>query len=251
MAVTHGNSTDAIDVTWEGQLSVATTTYLQIWNRTQGRWDVMASNTAPTPTPTSPLHPQRRTSPRTTAPTNEYRIRVVTATTTRATTLKTDMFGNHSGSIAISSSANQTFALNYPTTTISEITVTEGGTPVITSANDIRIKIATTTVRMLFDTTDTTATFGGSASGKVSQTVSYAQGGSSLVIDVTSNFSASDTLTISGLSFAQFSGTNTASVALGVYTDGSGDIVANETDDKTVTITGSLTMANHTGGTSE
>jgi hypothetical protein len=99
---------------------------------------------------------------------------------------------------------------------------------------------------MKWDTTDTSASFGGTASGKVSGTVSYEGGGSVLVIDVTSNFSANDTLTISGLSFAQFTATNTAAIALSVYTDGVNDVSANGSDDKTVTITGSLTLGEHT-----
>jgi len=147
---------------------------------------------------------------------------------------------------SLSSLANQTFALNQSATAISQMTVADQSTPTITSANDIRIKIATSTVRMLYDTTDTAAIFGGTASGKVSGTVSYEGGGSVLVIDVTSNFAASDTLTISGLSYTTFSATNTAAVALSLYTDGASDVVANSSDDKTVTITGSLAVQNHT-----
>jgi hypothetical protein len=149
------------------------------------------------------------------------------------------------GSATISSGANQTFALNYPTTTISTITVTDtDGT--VTTAQDLRIVIATSTVNMHFDTTDTTATFGGTASGKVSNPVSYEGGGSVLVITVTEDWSPADTLTIGDLSFSQFSAINSATEALGVSTDGTS--ITTPTDDKTVTITGSLTMANHTEG---
>ncbi len=161
--------------------------------------------------------------------------------------------GNNNGwsfptAASIASLDNQIFAINGPTTTISTISIADQSVPSITAANDIRIKIATSTVRMLFDTTDTTATYGGTAAGKVSTSVTYEGGGSVLVIPVDTNFAGNDTLTISGLSFTQFSATNTAVVALTIYTDGVSDIVANGTDIKTVTITGSLVLADHTGG---
>ncbi len=148
------------------------------------------------------------------------------------------------GNATLSGGANQTFALNYPTTTMSELTITDDVTPSITSANDIRIKISTTTVRMLWDTNDTTATFGGTASAKVSNPVSYEADGAILVIPVDTNFEASDTLTISGLSLSQFTATNTATSALAIRTAGAGTTTT-ASDDKTVTITGSLTLADH------
>ncbi len=148
----------------------------------------------------------------------------------------------------IASEAHQVFALNQSATPLSTITVTDGTTPSITAANDIRIKIATSTIRMLFDTTDTTATFGGTASAKVSNPVTYEGNGSVLVIPVSNDFSASDTLTISGLAFTSFTATNTAATALRLYTDGAGDISENATDSRTVAITGSLTLADHTLG---
>ncbi len=148
------------------------------------------------------------------------------------------------GNATLSGGSNQTFALNYPTTSISTLTITDNASPSITSANDIRIKISTTTVRMLWDTTDTTATFGGTASAKVSNPVSYEGGGSILVIPVGTNFGAGDTLTVSGLSLSQFTATNTATSALAIRTAGAGTTTV-ASDDKTVIITGSLTLANH------
>ena len=43
-----------------------------------------------------------------------------------------------------------------------------------------------------------TAVIGGSAAGKVSTTVSYEDGGRTLVLDVTSDFAADDQITIAG-----------------------------------------------------
>jgi hypothetical protein len=164
------------------------------------------------------------------------------------TTVGSDDDGNNScwtfnNPSTISSAADQMFSLGQATTTISTITITAGaGSGAITIADDIRISIATGTVDMHFDTNDTTATYGGTASGKVNTAVSYEGGGSVLVIPVTSDFTGGDTLTISGLSFAQFNATNSAATALSLDTNNDGS--ADATDDKTVTITGSLTLAN-------
>jgi len=152
------------------------------------------------------------------------------------------------GATSISTASNQTFALSQASTPLSTITVTDASTPTVTAANDIRIKIATSTVHMLFDTTDTTVTLGGTASGKVSGTVSYEGSGSVLVLNVTNDFAGSDTLTISDLAYTSFSATNTATTSLRVYMGGASDITADAVDDKTVTITGSLTIAEHTIG---
>jgi 6-phosphogluconolactonase (cycloisomerase 2 family) len=150
------------------------------------------------------------------------------------------------GSASISSASNQVFGYGQATTSIAAITITDNSTPTITVANDIRIAIATSTVNMRWNTTDTTAVFSGTASGKVSTTVSYEGGGSVLVIPVTTNFAASDTLTISGLSFAQFGTLHAASAeVLQLRTDGVSDTNANDTDDKTIGIHGLLTLSNH------
>lgn len=149
---------------------------------------------------------------------------------------------------ALSSAANQIFSFGAATTTLSTLTITDQSTPSITAANDLRIKISTSTVRMLFDTTDTSATLGGTASGKVSGTVSYEGGGSVLVVPVDTDFNASDTLTIGGLSFTQFTAVNIATTALGIYLDGPTDTGSDNSDDKLVTITGSMTLGAHAAG---
>ncbi|GAI08652.1 unnamed protein product, partial [marine sediment metagenome] len=99
----------------------------------------------------------------------------------------------------------QTFAVDDPATAISTMTITDvSTTPTITDANDIRIKIPST-FNMEWDISDTTATIGGGAAGKVSTDVSYEDSNKTLVIDVTENFAASDQITVSGLSFTNFS----------------------------------------------
>ncbi len=104
----------------------------------------------------------------------------------------------------IYSAQNERFAIGQATTAISPITVTDGATPAITLANDLLIAIATTSgFLMEWDTTDLTAVISGGASGKVSTTVSYL-GNSILKINVTSDFIALDSITISGLSYKNF-----------------------------------------------
>jgi 6-phosphogluconolactonase (cycloisomerase 2 family) len=145
-------------------------------------------------------------------------------------------------------SANQTFAVGQATTTIQTITITETPVPYTTAANDIRIAISTSTHNMRWDTTDTTAVFGGTASGKVSPTVTYEGSGSVLVVNVTSNFAGGDTLTISGVSFTQFASTTPPATALYYYYDGPADNNADGGDTGTIAITGRLTVGEHTLG---
>jgi len=124
----------------------------------------------------------------------------------------------------ISSAANQVFEIGQATTAISQITITDDTvSPVITATDDLRIAIATSSVDMRWDTTDITATFGGTASGKVSNPISYEGGGSVLVIPVDTDFAAGDTLTVIDLSFTNFNSTNAAVSVLDILKDGPGD----------------------------
>jgi hypothetical protein len=133
----------------------------------------------------------------------------------------------------ISSSANQYFIIDSPAKTISTITITEDSYgPSITAVNDIRIRIPAG-FNMTWDTSDTTATIGGGAAAKVSATVSYEDGGRTLVIDATSNFAASDQITISDLSFTDFTAASLPdNLELEVKDDGT----TAATDDKTIAI---------------
>ncbi len=132
----------------------------------------------------------------------------------------------------LSSAVNQIFPVNDPVRPISTITITESSGASITAANDIRIRIPAG-LSMTWDTTDLSAVIGGAAAGKVSSTVSYEDGGKTLVLDVTSNFAAGDQITVSGLAFASFTAPSAAArLELEVGND---DSVA-ATDDKTITI---------------
>jgi hypothetical protein len=141
----------------------------------------------------------------------------------------------------IYSSQNQSFVIGQASTAISAIILKDGTTPSITAANDIRIAIATTSgFGMEWDTTDTTAVIGGDASAKVSTTVSY-EGSSILVLNVTSDFVASDSITISGLSYRNFTApAKSGQGALRMYSSGgaSGTALATSSDIITITYPG-------------
>ncbi|MDH3569746.1 MAG: DUF11 domain-containing protein, partial [Gemmatimonadota bacterium] len=87
---------------------------------------------------------------------------------------------------------------------ISPITVTDYASfGTVTAARDLRIRIPTG-FPMTWETGDVAATLGGSAAGKVSPTVSYENGGRTLWLDVLTDFVPGDVLTISDLSYANF-----------------------------------------------
>jgi uncharacterized repeat protein (TIGR01451 family) len=132
----------------------------------------------------------------------------------------------------ISSAANQTFFVGAATTTMSPVTVTDAATPSITAASDIRIRVPAA-LNMTWDPTVTAATIAGGAAGKVSATVSYANANLDLVINVTTDFAASDQIVVSGLKFTSFTAASPAS-ALGLSTNGGVSVVT--ADDKTKAI---------------
>jgi uncharacterized repeat protein (TIGR01451 family) len=135
--------------------------------------------------------------------------------------------------LAISSAADQTFLQGAAPAAISPIRITDDGTtPVITAANDLRVRIPAGFL-MEWDTTDLAATIVGVAAGKVSTTVSYEDAGKTLVLAVTSNFAAADQITVSDLSFRNFSGVSSPdNLELEVANDGA----ISALDDKTIEI---------------
>jgi len=135
--------------------------------------------------------------------------------------------------VTISSAADQTFIVGQSPTLISTQTVTDdSSSPLITAANDLRVRIPAG-FNMSWDITDTEATIGGAASGKVSTTVSYEDGGQTLLLDVTADFVASDQITISDLSFMTFTALSVPdNLELEVKNDGQ----VNATDDKIIGI---------------
>lgn len=122
--------------------------------------------------------------------------------------------------VSLASSANQLFIVGQSKTDISSLTITDSTGGAITALNDIRVRIPSA-FNMEWYTLDTTATAGGTASAKASSTVSYAGSNKILVIDVTSNFSAGEYITVSGLSFTNFSAVSAAdNLELDIYNSG-------------------------------
>ena len=148
----------------------------------------------------------------------------------------------------ISSARNRVFVVGQTPARIPKITVTDNATPTITAANNLRIAIATSSVTMKWRVAITTATFGGTASGKVSNPISYEGNASVLVVPVVTDFAGGDTLEISGLRFRNFTAVNAAISALQIFKDGPTDFTSDANDDKTVTITGSMALAPHNAG---
>ena len=137
------------------------------------------------------------------------------------------------GTPTISSEFDQSFRVGDPPVTMEILTIQDdNAAPVITAANDIRVRIPTT-FNMTWDVSDLSAVLLGSGSGKVSTTVSYEDGGKTLVIDVLTDFDPGDLLTVDGLSFDNFAA---ASIDdhLELEVDDDGSVVAE--DDKAVFI---------------
>jgi hypothetical protein len=107
--------------------------------------------------------------------------------------------------ITLASAAIQTFTVGDTTTAMSALTITQvlSSADGILAANDIRVKIPSL-LGMTWDSSVTTATITGGASGKVSTTVSYTGSDKTLIINVTSDFADGDTITVSGLKFNNF-----------------------------------------------
>ncbi len=137
--------------------------------------------------------------------------------------------------VDMSSAADQSFLVGDPATAMSTITITDAGTkPKIKSKQDIRIRIPTG-FNMTWNTSITTATIGGPDAGRVSTTVTYENGGQVLRINVLTNFTASDQITVSGLQFTNFTAASAAN-NLQLVLSGSAGGAAAATDDKTKTV---------------
>lgn len=142
---------------------------------------------------------------------------------------------------SISIADNQVFDYNTATTSFETITITDTQ-GAITAAGDLRISLASTTVGFKWDTTDTTASFGGTASAKASNPVSFENASTTLVVPISSDFTAGQTLTISGLAFAEFPGVLASSSPYIGYND-SGSIASYASE--SVAVQGVATTSEH------
>jgi uncharacterized repeat protein (TIGR01451 family) len=144
--------------------------------------------------------------------------------------------------VTISSQVDRVFTVGAAPTPFSPLTIADDLVlGQITAANDLRVHVPAT-LAMEWDATDTEASFAGSAAAKVSTTVSYEDGGTTLVLDVLTDFVAGDAIVVSGLSFANFAAASgPANLELEIGNDG----LVTATDDRTVTILESGPLATH------
>jgi hypothetical protein len=138
------------------------------------------------------------------------------------------------GAPTLSSTMNQVFVVGDAPTAAAALVVTDGLVPRVTQGGDVRIRIPAS-LNMTWDTSIGNATIGGSAGLKASNAVAYEDGGKTLVVDVTADLAAGETLVVSGVSFANFTATSApASLELEVN---NADTVA-DLDDKTKAVRG-------------
>jgi hypothetical protein len=135
---------------------------------------------------------------------------------------------------SVSSSASKSFVVNSAPMTISPVTVSDSATAAsITAANDVRIKIPSG-LNLTWNQASTTATITGTASAKVSPAVTYENSGKTLVLNVTSDFVSSDFITVSNLSFNNFTGISGPGYLNLVTAGAGGAVVATDTAPLTV-----------------
>ncbi len=135
--------------------------------------------------------------------------------------------------VSISSEADQWFVRGYAAADISPIKITDAtNTPLISNGVAIALSIPED-LSMTWDETCLAPTFSGSAASKVGS-ISYTHSNKRLLIEVTANFDAGDTLVVSNLACKDYLGTGSSRLELDYDNDG----VPDAQDDKIITITG-------------
>lgn len=134
--------------------------------------------------------------------------------------------------VTLSSAADQSFFRGYAPVTISALTIADDPvTPGISNGTPITVRIPAG-LGMTWDETNLTATLAGTAANKVNPTVSYAGASRWMIIAVTNNFAAGDTLVVSALAYKHRLGYGSLPLELDYDSDGLVDAY----DDKTITI---------------
>lgn len=145
-------------------------------------------------------------------------------------------------------STTQTFSVGDSATAISTITIEmevgQAGSG-INITDDIRVKIPAG-LDMVWQN-DGTATIGGSASSKVSASVSYEDSFKTLLISVTSDFANGDSITVSDLSFENFNSVGFDNPELEI--DNLGNTAATDNNRKIISLPAS--SATFTGGSGD
>jgi hypothetical protein len=115
--------------------------------------------------------------------------------------------------------------------------------PAVLATTDIRIRIPAG-FPMNWHAADTTASLGGSAAPKVSPSIFYEDGTRTLVLDVLIDFAAGDFITVSGLSFMNFTGV-AGGDELELEVDNAGSVA--DLDDKRIFIEAAMDVPVFTG----
>ena len=243
--VRNSTSTFPIRLTWKGQYSAASTTFVDAYSFGTNSWVNLNSTSGP------PINSDFTLIGLVTSSLANFyefdglnywvyfRSRQATTTSNFRTNYASVDFEPR-----IDSAADQTFQVNDGTTSISQMTITTARTPVITAANDIRIKIPSS-LNMSWATSTTSATLGGTAESNVSTTVSYPDD-KTLLLNVLTDFVASDTLIVSDLSFRNFTAASASTTLQAIYS-GSSTIV-DAVDSRIKQIKGIYTLGSHPAG---
>jgi hypothetical protein len=118
----------------------------------------------------------------------------------------------------ISSSGNKTFSVGAGSTVLPTVNLADTGVADYTAANDIRIRIPAG-LDASFNTAITAPTLNVTGAGAVNATVSYPDA-QTLLIDVTTNFAVTDTLSVDALQMQSFLSESNGSLELSA--DGGG-----------------------------
>ena len=143
------------------------------------------------------------------------------------------------GSASILSAHDQIFNVGSPSTPIATLTVSDAAAPLITKKKDLRIRIPAG-FAMTWDTSITTATFGGTGASKLDANVTYEDVDHTLVVDVNADFAGGDWVIITDVNFTNFTALE-GQDNLELVVDGAGGS-AIATDGKIIAIT-DLSMA--------
>ncbi len=151
--------------------------------------------------------------------------------TTALVTFQADLPPSISSASNLTYYSNQAAPINLPV-----ITIVDSGLANITAANDIRIRIPTSLqAEFLTSVTTPTLAVGGTGGGAVSATVSYPNS-KTLLIDVTTDFAVTNTLTIGGATPLQINDATDAPSSGRLEMSVDGGTTWNSVDDKLITI---------------
>ena len=143
----------------------------------------------------------------------------------------------------ISLASNQTFEVGDPSSPVGEVRIADSGTPQITRAGDVRVRIPSA-FNGTWDTSVGVVSIGGSATDKVSEAVRYEDGGRTMVLDVTADFEANDEITISGARLTDFTDASRAN-RLELIVGSNGQVTGTTDEDMRVLRGGSADLAIH------